>query len=140
MERTGFDMSDLEVPGLAESPPEAMMRLGPEFGSAKKLLKRAMKTNPFVPWIMTHSQLMEAEAGDMVAFGGAAEALVYSQKWAFLWYAAGLPFFALTTSMGSDPLRLAKSDFIREKLLEVFGQLESSNGIPWWEDFEAGES
>jgi hypothetical protein len=83
---------------------------------------------------------MEAEAADMVAYGGAAEALVYSQKWAVVWFAAVLPFIAMTASMGSDPLRLAKTDFMREELLEILGQLESSHGIPWWEDFDSGES
>jgi tetratricopeptide (TPR) repeat protein len=140
MDRTGFDLTDLKDAGAPIPPPAAVKRLGREFDDAKKQLRRAVKMNPFVPWIMTHPQLMEAEAADMVAYGGAAEALVYSQKWAVVWFAAALPFIAMTASMGSDPLRLAKTDFMREELLEILGQLESSHGIPWWEDFDSGES
>ena len=42
--------------------------------------------------------------------------------------------------LGSDPLRLVKSDCIREELLEVMGQLESLDAGPWWEDFDNEES
>ena len=70
MDRTGFDLTDLEAPDAPKTPPAALKRLGREFDPAKKHMKRAVKANPFVPWIMTHPQLMEAEAGDMVAYGG----------------------------------------------------------------------
>lgn len=140
MDRTGFELPDLEGPGAPQSPRALMKRLGPEFDTAKKHLKHALKINPFVPWMMTHPQLMGVEVGDRIAFGGAAEAVMYAQKWAYVWYAGVLPFIAINASMGSDPQRLVKTDFIREELLEVLDQFDELNESPWWEGFESGES
>lgn len=137
MDRTDFETPDMEGPGAPQSPQALMKRLGPEFVAAKKHLKHAVKINPFVPWMMTHPQLMGVSVGGMVAFGGPAEAVVYAQKWAYVWYAGVLPFIAITASMGSNPRRLVKSDFIREELLEILDQLESLNDTPWWERFDS---
>jgi len=138
MDQSGFEMPDMEAVGAPRTPPAVMKRLGSEFDRAKKHLKQAVKLNPFVPWVMTHPQLMGVEVAEMLSFGGPYEAVEYAQKWAAVWCAAVLPFFALTAAMGSNPLRHAKSKLMMAELVDVLEQLEALDEVPWWEQFEAG--
>ncbi len=138
MVRSGYEMPDMEEPGAPKSPPALMKSLGPEFDLAKKHIRRAVKLNPFVPWMMTHPQLMGVELDETVSFGGPAEAVAYAQKWALIWYAMGLPFVAMVAAMPSDPLRHAKGSMKRMEFLDLVGQLESLDDVPWWEDFHSG--
>ncbi|MFZ9935984.1 MAG: tetratricopeptide repeat protein [Luteolibacter sp.] len=138
MDRSGFEMPDLEQPGAPKSPPAMMKSLGPEFDLAKKHMRRALKLNPFVPWMITHPQLMGVELDETFSFGGPAEAVAYAQKWALVWYAMGLPFVAMVAAIPSDPLRHAKGSVKRMEFLDLVGQLESLDEVPWWEDFHSG--
>ena len=138
MDRTGFELPDMETPGTPQTPSAVMKRLGPEFDMAKKHLKQAVKLNPFVPWMMTHPQIMGVNIAEMVMFGGPYEAASYAQKWALIWYASVLPFFGMTAAMQADPMRHAKSKCIVEELQDVLGELESLGDMPWWKQFELG--
>jgi tetratricopeptide (TPR) repeat protein len=136
MDRTGFAIPDMEAVGAPRTPPAVMKCLGAEFDAAKKFLKQAVKLNPFVPWMMTHPQLLGVEIPDEVIFGGPYEAVLYAQKWVAIWCAPVLPFFAMTAAMESDPMRHAKSKGLVVELLDVLDQLESLDDVPWWEKFK----
>jgi tetratricopeptide (TPR) repeat protein len=136
VERTGFQMPAKGSPGEPSSPSALAKCLGPEFNDSIKLLKRAVKANPFVPLMMREPQIMGIEIADMVLFGGPLEAAVYTQKWAAIWYAAGLPMVMMLAQYPTNPDRLVKSRALAEELAEVLAQTDELDDIPWWEKFD----
>lgn len=136
VERTGYQMPAKGSPGGPSSPSALAKSLGSEFNDSIKLLKRALKANPFVPLMMGEPQIMGIEIADMVMFGGPLEAAVYTQKWAAIWYAAGLPMVMMLAQYPTNPERLVKSRGLAEELAEVLAQAEELDDIPWWEKFE----
>lgn len=139
MDQASPDFFLFEGLGRRNLPKAAMNKLGPEYNKAKKLLKYAVKLNPFVPWMMTHPQIMGVMTDGMHSFGGPYEAVEYVQARAVLWYVRGLPFIAMTASMVADPLRHAKLKQMKEELIDILRQLDSLDGTPWWESFESGD-
>jgi tetratricopeptide (TPR) repeat protein len=140
VDRTGYEMP---AKGSSEKPssPSALAKsLGPEFHDAIQELKRAVKGNPFVPLMMREPQIMGIEIDDMVVFGGPFEAAFYVQKWAAIWYAAGLPMVMMLAHYPTKPDRLVKSRDYAEELAEVIAQAEYLDDIPWWEKFDHPDS
>lgn len=126
------DADDLSAP---ITPIAVMKRLGPEFDAAKKELRIALRNNPFVPWVITDSGLMAVEAPDQMVCGGPYEAVIYSQKWAYVWFVAVLPYIALTASIKTNLVNDAKSHMLKLELMDVLNQLESAEEDPWWDKF-----
>lgn len=133
MDRSEFEMPAMDTPDAPQSPSALMKQLGAEFNTAKNDLKKALKTNPFVPMMMTHPQILGVEIEDMVISGGPFEAVVYAQRWGLIWFAATLPFVAISAIPPSDPMKLARSTSLAIEFAEVIDQLEELDDIPWWE-------
>lgn len=136
VDRTGYQMPEKGSPDKPSTPSALAKSLGPEFNDAIKGLKRAVKMNPFVPLMMREPQVMGIEIDDMVIYGGPFEAVSYTQKWAAIWYAAGLPMVMMLAHYPTSPDRLVKSRGIAEELAEVLAQTDDLDEIPWWEKFE----
>lgn len=133
MDRTDFRYPDGEAGDLQRTPTNMMRSLGPAFDPARKLLNEAVGSNPFVPWLMTHPQLMDVEVGTgLVSSGGPLEGLKYAQDWAPVWCTLGLPFVAITASMRGDPLRVARKRRMLGEFLDIIADLEAADGSPWW--------
>ncbi len=137
MDRAKSDDAFFEAFGPQDSPPQVVKKLGPEYDKAKKLLKRAVKLNPFVPYMITHPQIMGVETSTMRCFGGPYEAVGYVQERACIWYVLILPFIAITASMVKDPMRNAKSKRMKDEFIDIIEQLESLDDTPWWESFDS---
>ncbi len=130
------DADDLSAP---ITPITVMKRLGPEFDAAKKELRIALRNNPFVPWVITDEGLMAVKTPDQVVHGGPYEAVIYSQKWAYVWFVAVLPYIALTASIKTDLVNYAKSSMLKSELMDVLNQLESAEVDPWWDGFKSDQ-
>ena len=136
MDRTGYQMPEQGSPDKPRTPSTLTKSLGPEFNDAIKGLKRAVKINPFVPLMMREPQVMGIEIDDMVIYGGPFEAVIYTQKWSAIWYAAGLPMVMMLAHYPTNPDRLVKSRGPAEELAEVLAQTEDLDEIPWWQKFD----
>ena len=140
MERTGFQIPDVDAPGAPANAAAFLKSLGPEFQPAVKLLNHAVKMNPFVPVFMLHGSLLEVEVDELVVFGGPYEAVTYAQQWCLLWYVSGLPFLLLNGVSLGNMKKLARTPQFVEELIDVTDQLddfESLEELPWWEKLEA---
>ena len=135
VDRTGYQMP-VKSPDKPSNPSALAKSLGPEFNDALKELKRAVKMNPFVPLMMREPQVMGIEADDMVIYGGPFEAVIYTQKWAAIWYVAGLPMVMMLAHYPTSPDRLIKTRSIAEELAEVIAETNDLDEIPWWEKFD----
>ena len=140
MERTGFQIPDVDAPGASANAAAFLKSLGPEFQPAIKLLNHAVKMNPFVPVFMLHGSLLEVEVDELVVFGGPYEAVTYAQQWCLLWYVSGLPFLLLNGVSLGNMKKLARTPRFVAELIDVSDQLddfESLEELPWWEKLEA---
>jgi tetratricopeptide (TPR) repeat protein len=133
MDRTGYELPVVDEPGGPDGPEALLNSLGPEFDEARKRLKKAVEINPFVALFIHHPQIMGVEVPDLISIGGPYEAVVYSRKWAPLWYAAGLPLLLLSAFTSPKALRLGKMDKrTRQELAEVMETLDELNDEPGW--------
>lgn len=140
VDRTGYKMPEKGAAGKPSTPSALAKSLSPAFQDAIKEMKKAVKGNPFVPLMMREPQIMGVEIDDMVVFGGPFEAAIYTQKWAAIWYASGLPMVMILAHYPTNPDRLVKSRRYAEELGEILDQAEYLSDIPWWEKFDHIES
>ncbi len=139
VEKTGFQIANANGPGAPASPAALLKSLGPEFHPAVKLLKHAVKVNPFVPLFMTHGSILGVKADDLACFGGPYEAVIYAQHWCFLWYITGLPYLLLNGALPENLQKFSKAPHIVDELIDVADQLDELDLVaerPWWARFE----
>ncbi len=133
MDKTDYELPEADESGGLDSPVALMKSLGPEFDEARNRLKQAAEINPYIPLFIYHPQIMGVEIPELISIGGPYEAVVYSRKWAPLWYVTGLPIILLTAHASPKALRPARKDRrIAQELAEVMETLDRLDDEPWW--------
>lgn len=136
IERTGYEPPAEDLTARYSTPREYLNSLDPEFSQSKKLVRLAMRVNPFVAVFITEGGLLEVKTPDVVVTDGPYEAIEYLQKWSIFWQVAGLPMVMLTDAAPRNLDRHVKGKAMAEEIIDIAEQLDEYDGPGWWSILE----